>query len=369
MDFEFSEEQQAVRDLARQIFEDRATPDRLKQVEVSDVGIDADLWAELAKANLVGAALADSVGGSGLGLLGLCVLLEEAGRAVAPVPLWPVLALGAFPLAELGSEAQQQRWLPRVAAGEVFLSGGFEESLCDDPSAPAALASPDGAGYRLDGVKTSVPIAHLAARIVVPARDAAGELGVFLLDPNVSGVTLERQQATNREPRFRVELTGAAIAEEDVLCRPATAPDFARCVDLAITGLCALQVGVADRALRMTAEYMTGRMQFGRPIGSFQAAHQRAADSYIDVEAMRLTTWQAACLLASRQPAADAVSVAKFWASEGGHRVVYAAQHLHGGIGVDVDYPIHRYYLSARQIELTLGGAEYHLERLGNLYG
>src|SRR5437773_1872882 len=119
------------------------------------------------------------------------------------------------------------------------------------------------------------------------------------------------------------------------------------------------------RRLRVTAEYTVRREQFDRPIASFQAVHQRAADAYIDVEAIRLTTWQAAWRLAAGLPASAAVAVAKFWASEAAHRVVYAAQHLHGGIGVDVDYPLHRYYLWSKQIELTLGSGTRQLARLG----
>jgi alkylation response protein AidB-like acyl-CoA dehydrogenase len=135
----------------------------------------------------------------------------------------------------------------------------------------------------------------------------------------------------------------------------------------ATTALCAIQLGVADRVLRMTARYTTERQQFDRPVGSFQAVHQRAADAFIDVEAMRLTLWQAAFRLGQGEEAPAEVAVAKFWASEAGHRVAYAAQHLHGGIGVDVDYPVHRYYLWARQIELTLGSAAPQLETLGRL--
>jgi alkylation response protein AidB-like acyl-CoA dehydrogenase len=136
-------------------------------------------------------------------------------------------------------------------------------------------------------------------------------------------------------------------------------------VERAVVACCAVQLGVSERALAMTAEYAAGRIQFERPIGSFQAVHQRAADAYIALQGMRLTCWDAAWRLAVEEPAADAVAVAKYWAAEGGQLVGYAAQHLHGGIGIDVDYPLHRYYLWAKQIELTLGSAPLQLEQLG----
>jgi alkylation response protein AidB-like acyl-CoA dehydrogenase len=126
-----------------------------------------------------------------------------------------------------------------------------------------------------------------------------------------------------------------------------------------------MELGAAERALRMTAKYTSERKQFGKVIATFQAVAQRAADAYIDVEAIRLTTWQAVWRLAEKLPARRELSIAKYWASEGGHRACYAAQHLHGGIGVDKDYPLHRYYLLSKRIELTLGGAQEHLARVG----
>jgi len=136
-------------------------------------------------------------------------------------------------------------------------------------------------------------------------------------------------------------------------------------VDRATIAYCLVQLGVSERALEMTAEYTSQREQFDRPVGSFQAVHMRAGDAYVDVEAMRLTTLRAAWLLQEEQPDDGLVAVAKFWAADGGQRVGYAAQHLHGGIGIDVDYPLHRYYLWAKQIELTLGSAPVELARIG----
>jgi alkylation response protein AidB-like acyl-CoA dehydrogenase len=161
-------------------------------------------------------------------------------------------------------------------------------------------------------------------------------------------------------------LAGAKVDAADVLLAPTkdTAP-LTWALERAAVGLAALQLGVAERALRITAGYTSTRKQFDRPIATFQAVAQRAADAYIDVEAIRLTTWKAAYRLDAGLPAAEAVAIAKVWAAEAGHRVAYAAQHLHGGIGFDTDYPLHRYYLWSKQIELTLGPASVHLARLG----
>jgi len=366
MEFAYSEDQQSLRELARKILEDRATHERLKEVEATADRVDHELWRELAKANLLGVAISEEYGGMGMSFLELCILLEEVGRAVAPVPAWPTLVLGALPVAKFGSPEQRRRLLPAVVAGEALLSAALVEPGSEDFTRPSTTARRDGAAFRLDGTKLCVSAGHLARRILVPARIEGGGVGVFLLDPQAPGVTLELQHATNHESQTKLTLEGAVVAGTDLLGDPNAGAVLVRWLEQhATAALCAIQVGVSERALRITARYTTGREQFGRAIATFQAVGQRAADAYIDVEAMRLTTQQAVWRLAEGLPAEDAVAVAKFWAAEGGHAVGYAAQHLHGGIGVDIDYPIHRYYMWSKQIELTLGCASRQLEQLG----
>jgi hypothetical protein len=365
MDFTFSTEQEALRELARQILSDHATHDRLKALETSGEWIDRTAWEQLAAAKLLGVSIPEEYGGSGLGFSELCLVLEEVGRAVAPVPLLSSLVLAALPLAELGSVEQKQRWLPRVATGETILTAALIETDAADPLRPTTTATRDGNAWRLDGVKSCVPAGLWAERVLVPARADDG-VGLFLVDPQAGGVKREAQIFTNREPHARLTLSG--VRADGALGDPThAAPSLHWLLQRALVASCVVQVGVCDRALRMTAEYTIGRQQFGVPIASFQAVHTRAADAYIDLEAMRLSAWEAVYRLAEGLPADEQVIIAKFWAAEGGQHVAVAAQHLHGGIGVDVDYPLHRYFLWAKAIELTLGGAMQQLARLGAL--
>jgi len=368
MDFALTEEQEATRDLAHQILTDRETHEHLKELEAGGEGFDRSTWAELAKAGLLGIALPEGAGGSGLGFVALCRLFEEIGRTVAPVPVLPTVVLGALPIAQFGSEAQKQQYLPGVVAGDTVLTAALVETGTDALH-PTATARPDGDGWRVDGVKTCVPAGLVAERVVVPA--SAGDNGaivVLIVDPSANGVTRERQDTTSGIPEARLELDGVQVAGSDVLGDADSGAAIVEwIVERATAAMCSIATGVCEQALKMTAEYTKTREQFERPIATFQAVGQRAADAYIDTEAIRLTALQAAWRLEEGLPAATEVAVAKFWAADGGQRVVHAAQHLHGGIGVDRDYPLHRYFLWAKELELTLGGATPQLLKLGEI--
>jgi alkylation response protein AidB-like acyl-CoA dehydrogenase len=367
MDFALTEEQQATRDLANQILTDRETHEHLKEVEAGGEGFDRETWAELAKAGLLGIALPEDVGGSGLGFVALCQLLEEVGRTVAPVPVLPTVVLGALPIAQFGTDEQRQRWLPGVVGGDTVLTAALVE-LGADPLHPTTAATRESAGFRLDGVKVCVPAGLSASAVLVPAVSTDGAVGVFVVEPGANGLTVERQDTTSGIPQARLELDGVAVGEGDTLVYgPSGVEALEWIIERATAALCAVATGVCEQALQMTAEYTKTREQFDRPIATFQAVGQRAADAYIDTEAIRLTAVQAAWRLEEGLPATAEVAVAKFWAADGGQRVVHAAQHLHGGIGVDRDYPLHRYFLWAKELELTLGGATPQLLKLGGI--
>jgi alkylation response protein AidB-like acyl-CoA dehydrogenase len=354
VDFRFDETQQDLRRLAAQIVQEESTVERVRELEAGTERVDRRLWAELAKANLLALAVPEAHGGSGLGILEAALVLEAVGRHVAAVPVLATVVMGAMPIAAFGSDDLQRRVLPGVVDGQTFLTAALEEPANPSPLRPATRATEDGGGWRLDGEKVAVPWAPLADHLLVTA-----DAGLFLVDAGSDGLTVERAEATHREPQGHVTLR-ATPAE-----RLAGPEGTTFVYEHALAGVCATAVGVLEGALRITAAYISEREQFGKPIAAFQGATMRIADAYIDAEAVAATTWSAIWKLADGRPASDALAMAKFWVADGGQRVVHAAQHLHGGMGVDVDYPIHRYFLWAKELELTLGGATPQLLDLG----
>lgn len=363
MDFLFAEEQRDVQNLAREILNDKAAPDRQLALEKAGERFDAALWQQLASAGLLGVAIAEEFGGMGFGLTDLCFLVEEVGRTVAPVPVVPVLVSAALPIQRFGTAEQKKRLLPKLVSGEILLTAALTEALNEDPTRPAATAKAEGSSFVLNGVKACVPFAHRAERILVAAKTATG-VGVFLVDPKAKGVTLTTLRVTTYEPQYDVTLDDVLVAAADVISTDGA--EIMRWITERTTmALCSMMTGVADKMMRMTASYTAERHQFGVPIATFQAVGHRAANCYIDVECQRLVSQQAVSLLESERDATTEVQIAKIWTGDCGHRVSYAAQHLHGGMGVDRDYPLWRYCLWARQIEMTLGSSAAQLAVLG----
>ncbi len=420
MDFALTETQDAIREMLKKLFGELVTDDSLKALERSGQLFHVKTWRALAQAQMLGIALPEAVGGAGLGLFELGLLLQQVGRSVAPIPALETLVMGALPVARFGTPDQQARLLPPIIAGDLFLTASLREPGSRLPDRPTTRALPDGDAWRLTGVRDCVSGLEGASAILIPAMIEGVGVTVFLLDPAAEGVQTQEQRSTSGERLALLTLDGARCGE--LLGQPGQGAQIARWIERWTTfGLCALALGVAERAMFMTADYAGQRHQFGAPLGSFQAVSQRMGDAYIDVEAMKVALWQAAFRLDSEpvrqelpsprgpmtpistRPMLDgppgppalvqadldaiglarlgpplterlsdqdpdrALAIAKFWAAEGCHRVLATAQHIHAGMGFDRDYPLHRYFLWARRIEFTLGGASAQLARLGDM--
>ncbi|WP_244928028.1 acyl-CoA dehydrogenase family protein [Nocardioides sp. W7] len=367
MDFALTEDQDAVRDLAARILGDLVTVDRLRQLESGPEWLDRSTWSAMARSHLVDVSLPDGVGGSGLGLLETCLVLEQVGRTLAHVPMLSSIVAGALPVARFGTDAQREQLLPAAARGETILASALEDpdtSITGHDVRTARTAT----GWRLDGHASRVAGGTFADVLLVPARAEDGAVTVFLVPTDAEGLALAPVRTTNREPEADLVLTGVEVAADAVLGDPGAGDEVVAWARArVVVGLCATQLGVLHRALELMAEYTSEREAFGRPLAHNQAVRQRVADCYIDVEAVRLTLWQAIWALESGGPAESQVAVAKFWCAEAGHRVGHAAVHLHGGVGVDVEHPVHRYFIGAKKNEFTLGNASQQLSAIGAL--
>ncbi|MGX1368756.1 alkylation response protein AidB-like acyl-CoA dehydrogenase [Streptomyces canus] len=373
MDFTFSEEQQAAAEAARGVFADVA-PDAVPSPALTTGAVadefDRALWARLADADLLSLLSAQEYGGAGLDAVALCLVLRESAKVLARVPLLENSAAMAAVQAYGGPELRG-RLLERAGRGEVVLTVAASGRTGHEPAELAVTARAEegeGGDWILDGVQTAVPWAYDADFVVVPAHTAAGRTVLALVPRVHDGVGLGEQFSTSGERLGELRLESVRIAARDVIDVEG-AWEWLR--DLLTTGTCALALGLGERVLRMSSEYTSKREQFGFPVATFQAVAVQAADRYIDLRAMEVTLWQAAWRLASGArgtlPVAGDMAVAKIWASEGVRRVVQTAQHLHGGFGADVDYPLHRYHAWAKQLELSLGPAAAHEEALGDL--
>ena len=353
MNFALTEDQQALQSLAREIVTDLAAHERLAKLEAAGQPVfDRDGWAKFAEAGLIGIGLPEERGGGGLSFLETALVAEEVGRGPAYLPYVPA-TVSALAIARFGGDAQL---VSGVADGSKLSTFALDEPGEADYLAPQTTYR-DGT---ISGEKSLVPYGAEADFMLVSASVDDG-VGVFVADTKSSGIEAVPLHTTNHEPHAHVtfdNVPAEQLGDADVVHFLVTHGDAA---------LACLQAGVCDAALRLTAQYTSNRRQFDKPIAEFQAVAQRAADAYVDTECIRLTAHQAASRLAAGLPADEEVATAKFWAGDGGSRVVHACQHLHGGIGVDLDYPVHRYFLWTKQIEHTLGTPTRSLLRLGRL--
>lgn len=340
------EAQTELRDLAGEVFGRYADGPRLETIEGSPEAVDRELWEQLRHTGLLGTTVPEDAGGLGLGLVEAALVLEAARAGVSPVPLAETLAAAWF-LARHGGTGQQAQWLPAVVAGSAMLA------VCPPPSAIDCRLDGGGAPATLTGRLVGVPWAPVADRLLVMVAES-----VVLLDPAAGGVTVERGVTTARQPAATLTLDRAAV---EPVGTPGTAPELLAAWR---TLLAALQAGLAEGAVRRTAAYTSSRVQFGKPLSTFQGVALRAADAWIDARGIQSAARRAAWVLDQDAQDRTAAVVAAWWAAEAGQRVVHAAQHLHGGIGADITYPVHRFFLWGKQIEALLGGASALLAEL-----
>ena len=357
MDFTTTEAAQDLGGLVDTIVDAVCTPEHQRELDGLEQRFDKQLWRKLIDADILSSASATSLGGDGFGALEQVAVLVALGHQLAAVPYLESVVLGAGAIARFGSEDLQQRWGAPTVSGEKILTVALAGEMGEGP----VQAARAGQGYRLTGTRTQVGFGPVADAFLVPAETDSGT-AVFLVAADDPGISMVAMHTTGLGSVGHLTLDGTEV---DGTRMVGGAEVVVWLETLSTLGRSAFQLGVLERGLQLTAEYARTREQFDRPIGSFQAVAQRLADGYIDVKGLRLTLTQAAWRVSEDVPADIDVASAAFWAADAGHRVAHTIVHVHGGVGVDTDHPVHRYFLVAKDIEFALGGATGQLRRIG----
>lgn len=369
-----NEQQALLKQSARGLFRERGALSRVRTLRDTNdpVGFSRELWTEMAQLGWVGLCLPEAYEGLGLGLADLCVVLEEAGRQLAPEPFLSTVLLGAHAILLGGDEAQKALWLPRVARGEAFLALAYEERTSRvDLAQVQTRAVRTGGALRLHGEKLQVFDAHVADLLIVFARVDHGHT-LLAIDPKQRGVTIERQTRIDGRNAAIVRFEDVQVASDAMIGPGGRAlPLLSRVIDRAIVGVCAEMLGAATQAFEDTLEYLKTRKQFGVPIGSFQALSHRAARLYIELALAQSAVAAAASGAddALVEGAAKLASLAKVRCSEAFVNVASEAIQMHGGIGVTDDFHMGFYFKRARAADVLFGDATFHLRRWAELSG
>ncbi len=368
MDFALSAEQELLKKEARHFLETECPKSAIRKLQVTEVGYSPEMWRKMADLGWLGLILPEAYGGVGGSLLDLAVLLEEVGRATTPSPLFSTMVMGVLPILEAGTDQQKKHLLTGVANGDILLTMAISEPETDcHPQYMATHAThPKEGAFTISGTKLFVQNAHTADYLLVVARtgkvnDAGDGITIFIVDKKASGVGLTPLVTIAADKQFEVALNKAPCASGDILGGLNKGwPIVARTLQKAAALQCVEAVGVAHRALELTSSYAATRIQFKRPIGSFQAVQHRIADMLTDVESARWLSYQAVWCLEKGQTATREVSIAKAWTSDACQRVVSGAHHIHAGVGFDLDYDLHYHFEWSKALELNLGSAPIH---------
>lgn len=371
MDFAPSEEQEMLKKSARDFLSVECPKKVVRELEAGDLGYSPELWKKMASLGWMGLALPEEYGGAGLSLLDMAVLFEEFGRAAMTEPMFSTVVLGALPILQWGTEEQKKAFLPKVATGELFLTLALAEPrVNEEPIFVTTRAMTKDDGFLIHGTKLFVPYAHIADYMLVVARTkgVAGDkkgITVLIVDRKAQGINITPLVTVAADKQFEVRFDKVFVPSKNILGSLHNGLPLVRETLKKATAIqCAEMVGMAQQEMEITAEHTKNRVQFERPIGTFQAVQHRLADMFIDVNGVRWTTYQAVWRLSEGLPADREVAIAKAFANIACQRVAFSAQQLHGGLGVDKDYDLHFYFRRAKAFALTLGSTPFHLKTL-----
>jgi alkylation response protein AidB-like acyl-CoA dehydrogenase len=376
MDISLSEEQELLQGSTRDFLQQECPIRLVRAMEEDEKGYDPNLWRQMAELGWLGLALPESYGGTGGTMVDLVVLLEEFGRALVPGPFVPTAVLVGLPILWAGSEQQKQSYLPRLVQGELIGTLAWHEpSATSRPAGIETTADLQGEAYVLNGTKLCVPYAHVADYLLTVARTATGAtpadgLTLFLIDAKTPGITISNLATIADDHQCEVVLNNVNVPRSQVLGEPGKGWGLVEQVrQYGAVVKCAEMVGIAQQAFEISLNYAKTRVQFGRPIGSFQAIKHKLANMVIDVDGSRYVTYRAAWLLSEGLPAGQQIAAAKAWTNEACRRVVKEGQQVHGGIGYTKEYDLQLYTRRAKAAEIAFDDADAHREAVATYLG
>lgn len=372
MEFSLSEVQEMFQSTARKFFKEKCTVPSLRAFEKS---FSPDLYKEIADLGFLGLLIPEQYGGAGGSLTDLALVVEEAGRAALPSPFVPTVVYGILPIMQYGTEKQKQELLPRIAQGELIFTGALSEPQSHyDLKHGQTSAAQKGDNYSLSGTKLFVPYAQAADYMLTLARteknciqDNEG-FTLFLVSSDQSAVQSSKLPSIGSDELFEVEFRQAEASHTNILGELHQGwPLIQQTLQMATALQCVEMVGVLRRTLELTNDYVKERIQFGRPIGTYQAVQHRLSDMFTVVEGGHLAAYHAISRLEAGLSAEKEISTAKAWLGKEGQHVLTDAHQLHGGMGIDMDYPLQFCFRRFKSMQVTLGSAPVHLEKIGRL--
>ena len=376
MDLGFSEEQEMLRTAARDFLTNECPSELVKQLAEDEKGYSPEMWKKIAELGWMGLAFPEEYDGMGMTFLDLVVLLEEMGRACLPGPYFSTVVLAGYTILEAASEEQKKELLTKIANGDLIVTLAITEpSARYEPDAITVKASPDKDDYVINGTKLFVPDANVADYIICVARTKNGAspeegLTLFLIDAKSPGISTTLLKTIAGDKQCEVIFEDVRVPKENIIGELDKGwPVVEKVLEKATVGLCAQMVGGAQKALDMSVDYAKERVQFGRPIGSFQAIQHYCANMVTDVDGSKYITYEAAWKVSEGLPATMEVSMAKAWVSEAYRRVTLLGHQIHGAIGFCEDHDMPLYFKRAKGSEPTFGDADFHREMVAKQLG
>lgn len=364
MDFSYPETYEDIKSLTSQILQDFAVTDRLKDLEANGAYFDKTLWQKLQEAGLLSASLPESIGGMNLGYDATSLIAELIGQTMVSIPYISCIVSSALPLVSIKDNGIVDQALSSIASGNSLLTAAWIEPGNEDPMHPSARVATEGDGVIIDGIKHCIPFAADSDALLLSCIDSDNTLCLALVPTRQKTVELLAQRNTANEPQYQATFNQAkahCIARGD-----AAREIIQQSIAMTTAAYCAMALGIADKMTRISAEYTSQREQFGVPLATFQAVAHKLANCYIDVECLRIITQKAVSDIHHGSYDNDTLSMAKAWCGDVLHRVSHAAQHVHGGMGIDKDYHLFRYCLWSKQLELSMGCSKIHIAKIAD---